>query len=210
MERYFLVSASRGGPGGIPGAGALGGVKATATVFKFYYGFWRRGTVSLEPGDEIVAQVDVPEDLFIFDYDSAPKDDQGELAQEALREPEPDEDGEIEYPEWWIETPRTLPVHIPAQFLDAYEIVGAERAGIGGIRSNRPYEAVLTDGRGRLIRKRPGDERSNPDLKALSDSAKLGETQGRPVAKEQEGPRLPIGRPDPIGDEGTGGGGGGG
>ena len=59
-EVYFFVSASEGD--------ALGsGPKAAVEVFRFYYGYWRRGSATLEPGDRIDAMVRLPDGLWLWD-----------------------------------------------------------------------------------------------------------------------------------------------
>ncbi|MDX2115568.1 MAG: hypothetical protein SFZ24_08100 [Planctomycetota bacterium] len=51
---FFITGATEAG-------GALGGPgRAIAEVFEFYYGFWRRGTVSLSPGDAVANSIELP------------------------------------------------------------------------------------------------------------------------------------------------------
>ncbi|MGD1915038.1 MAG: hypothetical protein ACFCBV_02455 [Phycisphaerales bacterium] len=56
---FFLASASDGR------GGALGPSEPTASVevFTFYYGYYRRATLTLRPGDIVVADADLPDDL---------------------------------------------------------------------------------------------------------------------------------------------------
>ena len=56
---YFVVSASE--------RDSIGGARATAEVYRFYYGHWRRGAANVEPGDVLVAEADLPDGLVIFD-----------------------------------------------------------------------------------------------------------------------------------------------
>lgn len=72
---YFFLSASEQG---LAGAGA----RATAEVFKFYYGYWRKGAVILEPGDTFLADADVPEGLVIFDLARLEKGERPEAPEQ--------------------------------------------------------------------------------------------------------------------------------
>ncbi|MFO0835931.1 MAG: hypothetical protein U0638_13240 [Phycisphaerales bacterium] len=60
-EYYFITGASP--------ADQLGGARASAELYKFYYGFWRKGSASIEPGDVLAAQAKLPEDLRLWDMD---------------------------------------------------------------------------------------------------------------------------------------------
>src|SRR5690606_4397936 len=66
-DRYFFITSAHEGD-------QLGGTRAPprarAEVFEFFYGYYRKGEIGqLEPGDQIVAQVKLPDSskLLIFD-----------------------------------------------------------------------------------------------------------------------------------------------
>lgn len=52
---YFITSATEAG--GVLGASA----RAAAEVYEFFYGFWRKATVSMTPGDSLVGTYELPE-----------------------------------------------------------------------------------------------------------------------------------------------------
>ncbi len=68
-EYFFVTSASEGD--------ALGGARASVEVFRFYYGYWRRGTATVEPGDTIATTVRLPDPelLPIFDVSGVRPDE---------------------------------------------------------------------------------------------------------------------------------------
>jgi hypothetical protein len=67
-ESYlFLTGAEEAGRA--RGAQVVGGgsARVTAEVFQMYYGHYRRGSVTLEPGDVAATEVRVPDKLYLFD-----------------------------------------------------------------------------------------------------------------------------------------------
>ncbi len=59
-QQYFVVSASENDNLG-------NGPRAAVEVYKFYYGYWRKGSATLEPGDTIHANAKLPEGLLVWD-----------------------------------------------------------------------------------------------------------------------------------------------
>ncbi len=59
-EYYFVVNARESDRLG-------GGPQASVELYKFYYGFYRRATMTAEPGDQLFADARVPEGLLIYD-----------------------------------------------------------------------------------------------------------------------------------------------
>lgn len=61
MDRhFFVVSASDDDRFG-------SGPRAAVEVYEFYYGYWRKGSTTLEPGDTIHARAKLPENLLLWD-----------------------------------------------------------------------------------------------------------------------------------------------
>lgn len=58
-EFYFVTSASE--------RDNLGPTRASAELYKFYYGYYRRGTVTVEPGDTLSADMKLPDGLKLYD-----------------------------------------------------------------------------------------------------------------------------------------------
>jgi hypothetical protein len=213
MEYFFVTSASSGGQGAL-----ASGAKATVDVFRFYYGFWRRGSTGLKPGDVIVADVSNPDDLYLFDLEAAPKDpNSGKVLPAALEPPELDEDGNpIDPPEWLVPVETRITAPVEAQFLDVSRIPGEASGGIAGASTRPKYQAIFEGGHfAQLFVRNPAVDKASQRYQRMVRSAKLGETQGQPVAKEQGPQGLPGSEPGrPGGDpelppEEVGGGGGG-
>lgn len=228
-EAYFITSASEGGEG------LLGGTQAAAELYKRYYGFWRRGTVSLQPGDRLRAEMKLPKDLFFVDTvqlaagaepgatpgvptppgpggggarptgpGGAGRPGTGTAPAEATREP------------WQIPAPGSIQLVLDTVFLDAARVpAGSTEGQAGGVGGAR-FRAILRDGDGRLVVRSPED-RGSALYARLSESAREGEAQGKPITdpgRPQEGQpewRPPVPEPErqPSGGGGGGGGGGG-
>lgn len=58
-EYYFITSANE--------RDVTGPTRASAELFKFYYGYYRRGSVTVEPGDVLAADMKLPDGLKIYD-----------------------------------------------------------------------------------------------------------------------------------------------
>ena len=204
-KAYFFVTNARA-----PEREALARTRATVDVFRFYYGFWRKGTTIVQPGDLIVAAVDVPEGLYTFDLDRAPRDQEGRVDPAELQPLEKDDEGNSQDPpDWWNQTPTQLDAVIDAQIMDVSQVSGDGGRGIGGGSRTR-YQAILRSLRqGGLFVRRPAAEKSSTRYRALLESATLGLTQGQPEVSDvgKPGPQPP----DPLGpvpgDPGGGGGG---
>ncbi len=71
---YFITSAHEGGVGGI---GNNRNARATALIASFRWGYWRTGTVNLQPGDLIAGGVDAPElgETFTALFEAVPEID---------------------------------------------------------------------------------------------------------------------------------------
>jgi hypothetical protein len=201
---YFITGASPGTEG------SLGGMTATVEVFRFYYGYWRRGTARVEPGDVIQTEVQLPPHLYTFDM-AALADLAGEAERVQIPEYELfDEEGEpIEPPEWLIRVPERLSASVGVQLLDVTTVVGGpRRAG-----QRPPLAVVIRDGPGQLLVRRPDRDTASELYRRLSESARIGQTQTRPEPRD-EAPLIPPdvlpGDPIPVDPRGGGGGGAGG
>lgn len=67
-QAFFVTSATPQGDASL----GQGIAKATAEVFKFYYGAYRRAAVGLEPGDMIALDMKLPAGLLIYDESKLP------------------------------------------------------------------------------------------------------------------------------------------
>ena len=204
-KAYFFVTNARA-----PEREALARTRATVDVFRFYYGFWRKGTTIVQPGDLIVAAVDVPEGLYTFDLDRAPRDQEGRVDPAELQPLEKDDEGNSQDPpDWWNQTPTQLDAVIDAQIMDVSQVSGDGGRGIGGGSRTR-YQAILRSLRqGGLFVRRPAAEKSSTRYRELLESATLGLTQGQPEVSDVGKPTGPLGPQDlddPLKPGGPGGG----
>lgn len=233
---FFIVSASE--------QDAVAGKRATAELYQFYYGYWRKGAVNVEPGDPLFAEAKLPPELPIFDLSKlsalprptetarvpggedggddgggrrgvAPGGDDGGGRGRAAPPPEPTPAPGTpgEPPAGVTFAPAKMAVGVDALFLDVAPVpsIGDRRLAAGGGQ----LQAFLRDASGRIITRIPDHERKAEAYRRVSESARAGETQGKPVVRPVTRPDLPPpppGRtePDRRPDGGGGGGGGGG
>lgn len=216
---FFLASANDGR------GGALGPGEPTASVevFTFYYGFYRRSTLTLRPGELVSSEADLPDDLRLpllaqgsdDDPDLAPVPPAGRRGgAEVIGSgggpggaggQDPGEQGEP--------VPDKVPANIDVYLVDVtFEPTQAE--GVGDRTTQAVAYFSQLGGQG-LMRRVASTDRSGVLYQMLSKSAQDGQNQGQPQASidvpdfEPRGPRRePSAEPGaPIGG-GKGGGGG--
>jgi hypothetical protein len=229
---YFITSASEANPVTTSSA------RATAEMYQFFYGYYRKGVVSMEPGDPMIARVSLPagEKLPIYDL-TKPMADANNPGQPPAPQGEaplppppargggkggalsggpgaaPQGPGGAGQPQ-----PQPPKVELPpnASKWDT-PIVAAEDVFFLDVQnvptpSGPQLLAVLRDNQGQLVTRSP-DEAADV-YKAVAASAKEGENQGQPVLPEPEKPRPgpmnpPPGRAPAPPPPPSGGGGGG-
>jgi hypothetical protein len=227
---YFLTSAQEAGHLG----DQLAPPRATAEVFRFFYGYFRKATVSLEPGDVIETSIRLPDPakLPIFDLSTVITDaTPANPAVPVPTQPTPGKGGGqateegggrdgrglqtgqaaptvAELPANAKPYPNpTIPATINVLLLDVTKSIGSETSG-------QPQAVVRTEG-GAIAVLSPDEQRKLASYQAAAVSAKEGETQGQPVIPEPKKtpirppPRDPTTpRPPPPGGGGGGAGGG--
>ena len=211
-EYFFLTSASAGDIGNI------GKASVTAELYKFYYGYWRKSTVSLEPGDRFVAEISLPDGLQTWDVER-------EASVQAWKPAEMGTDGteaEVEQVAGLEKQllPTKLPVSADAWLLDVVSSPVAS-VGIGG-QSTASYEAFVRGPDGLIMSRSPTADIKQPLLAVIKASSELGAEQlpripGQAPRRQLQGEpgrggRDFIDRERPGGGHGSpsGGGGGGG
>lgn len=234
---FFIVSASE--------QDAVAGKRATAELYQFYYGYWRKGAVNVEPGDPLLAEAKLPAELPIFDLTKlatlpppaasnpgrgrdggdggdggggrgvAPGGDEGGGRGRVSAPPEPSPAtaaaSKDAPPAGVTFAPAKMAVGVDALFLDVAPVpsIGDRRLATGGGQ----LQAFLRDPAGQIITRIPDHDRRAEAYRRVAESARAGETQGKPVVKPVEGPSLPPPPTRPQGERpppGGGGGGGGG
>lgn len=213
---FFIVSAAEGD--------ALGGPRAAAELYEFYYGYWRRSPLTVEPGDAFVGEARLPETLRLYELEKiAARRAAGEGgAGQPLPGPGgkgrgfevggaeggAGADGE-EIPDT-VPAPRTLTMAVDAFLLDVARAPAAETGLSAGSRGDR-FQAYIRNPAGEIMVRQPDAEQGSDLYKRVVRSAQEGVTQGAPEAKEEEKkPQRPGPREQeaPPVEEGGGGGGG--
>lgn len=223
MDCFFIIGATEGGEG------PLGGTRATAELYRFYYGFWRQGKVNLEPGDLLASTAKLPP---LFAYDIA-KLTQAPSETVPTGRPEGQDGGGgrgvvpggAEPPATGTEpvagpgqTPldRDLPIAINAVLLDVSRVPGGWAPDANRLANGAsPNQALLRNASGQIVTRIPEQERVSSLYDRVSKSARDGTTQGAPpppkVDKtDDKGPPKRPDREPPKQGPGDGGGGGGG
>jgi len=175
--RFFITAAREtGGLGGATAARVE--TIATAEVYQFFYGWWRKGTVQLNPGDQVRASIELPE-LPIFDV-KLDASGRPSVAGESLVEP------------------RTRTVE------DDNFLLGVARVLFG----TTGFETFMRSRGGEVIVLPPLTQAAEQIRSALAASAELGATAkvarpgsapqppGAPGAPAPTGPSSPFGNPD--------------
>lgn len=203
---FFVTSASEGDQAGA-------GPSAQVEVFGFYYGYWRRARISLQPGDSVVGEYELPDPvaLPIFDLSALESDTESTPGRRGPREagipptgPEILPDGQL--PPNAEPGPSSLSVELDTMLLDVAGSPGSR----GG--ADRRLQAFFKDIDGRVVVREVGRDTASQLYRRLRASSELGRTQGRvddepepePEPEPERRPEREV-RPPP----GSGGGGGG-
>lgn len=206
---FFLASANDGRSGG------LGPTEPTATVevFTFYYGYYRRSTATLRPGDMLSTMADMPDGLRLPALAASPDGPDGRPGEGESRivGTRPGETGEGQGGE-------LVPARIRAamdMFLVDVTVEPTTGEGLGERTSRAVAYFAPTAGTG-LYRRVVGEDRQGLLYQMVSSSADEGQRQGQPRASIQVGPtpgsrerREPTETSAPTGGGKLGGGGGG-
>lgn len=223
-RHFFVVSASESDQIG-------NGPRAAVEVYQFYYGYWRKGSTTLEPGDSIHASAKLPDGLLIWDVErlktlgrrpgpaGIPRGTPGiedpgrrrnfEENERQFREQETrgreqptTRTEEGELPEGAERAPDSLNLEIAALLLDVSELPGEDQG----------VQAVLRGPDGAILTRDAAADRSGVLYRRLAANAREGVTQGQPEPEpnERQAPLPQPGQRDrPSRDDGGGGGGGG-
>ncbi len=171
-EYFFLTSATPGE------AGNVGKTSATAELYRFYYGYWRKSEVALEPGDLFASEVKLPDGLQRWDVEREPSVQAWKPIPENPQNTNATEGQEVITQVEGIEKyllPKTLPVSADAWLLDVVASPMAT-AGIGG-QSTLSYEALVRGPDGQITSRSPSLDASLPLLAVIKASAELGANQ---------------------------------
>lgn len=184
-RHFFVVSASQNDALGSP-------PRASVEVYEFYYGYWRKGSTTLEPGDTVHARANLPDSLIIYDpakleelaaqnqtgRRDVPESGGGRVLRpegynergriEETGEPEPTTEEEL--PPGATKAQPWLDLSVPAMLLDVTRLPGTEER----------FQAVLRTSNGGISVRDAAADRARALYRRLEDSARAGETQGQP------------------------------
>lgn len=212
-------------------ADEFGGTRASASVYEFYYGYWRAGNASLSPGDPVEARLRLPapELMPIFNESQLaaavptersgfrPLEDDGGTtggkrgAGTFTPDPASAASSQPVLPTNSTPGPRDRSVMLETVYLSTARMPVAAQASIPGAAAGDRFQVFMRDGDGDVFTRVPHDDRTNQTFRRMERSAKLGERQGAPAPPKPERPKPPVERERPgSGRTPSGGGTGGG
>ncbi len=223
-QYFFITSASE--------ADELAGAQsARAELYRMFYGFYRKGTAGLEPGDAVASdRFTLPDPSKLLIWDPAKLKEAAAIAQPDQPPPAavpggeeivtlptdprgalPQPDAAAAIPQGAKSWDQPIRMALDVVLLDVALSPAATEAAIGGQQGRQRPQAYLRDGQGRIIIRVPDDDRTSALYTRVADSSKKGESQGEPPKPKAEEPKPTGPRPprEPR-DTGSGGGGGGG
>lgn len=192
-------------------------VRASAELYQFYYGHYRRAEVSLEPGDSLIGETKLPK-LYLFDEkklaeanpnNPAPIVDPGAGGGKGSGRQAPGPEGANKPDEALKDQPppNSTPAKAKLTFTDTGEVVLLDVKPPAG--TGEKMQVVVRTFGGTIVIKSPEADRGSDEYKRVSSDAEAGLVQGQPKAQPKPKPK-PNERPDEGGGTGKGGGGGGG
>lgn len=232
-ETYFFVTnASNVRAGG-------GGAFATVEMFRFEWGYWRRGSARFDPGDPLVVSADIPDVEKLRQL--TPKTPSGQPGRPVpgpstpglpspgggkspgapggfAPQPSPGQDPAKDKDDLKGPLVTRITISRDAFFLDTV----ASPLAPAGDRVAKPRDvffAYLRDEGGTLVLREPQADQTSPDYKRLLRSARAGEESNKSLPEEITGRAPEAKKPKPEGEPeyplpppppGGGGGGGGG
>lgn len=216
-QYYFIVNASE--------ADAFAPARATAEVYRFFYGYYRKGLVGIEPGDQVAAAIKLPDPnkLPIYDLTQVPQPGQqqqpttaqppnpGREQRRGAMPPPTGKGGGMMAPQPGgspagqpDQNKVVLPSNakpwpqstIPAS-ADAMLLDVAKTPGSAEAAGGRS-EAFLRGDGGQIVIRIPEEDRKSPVYATIAQSVKDGENQGQPTAPSQEEKKQGPRNPGPI------------
>jgi hypothetical protein len=188
-ESYFFVTSARE-------EGALNQrtAAATAEVYRMFYGYYRKHTITLTPGDPVQGEFRLPEDLPLFDVRTAKQSEIDAYfterdAQSPARTPaappgtivvggapaaQPDAPP---VPRPWLSyVPSRLSLTVDAVMLDVAEFPLVEDPALVGTQPRRLYEVFFFDNLSGVVARRPDRDRNMGEYAMVERSAGLAGT----------------------------------
>ncbi len=179
-ESYFFVTSARE-------EGVLNqqSSSATAEVYRMYYGYYRKHTVTLEPGDAVQGEFRLPDDLPLFQTRAVKAGDLERYFAERNRPEDrpgqpplgaaPADEKPVERP-WLTMVPTRMPLTVDAVMLDVAEYPVVSSADLAGAQARRTFEVLFFDRLSGIVARRPDRDREMPEYAMVERSADLAET----------------------------------
>ncbi|MBL8761395.1 MAG: hypothetical protein JNL50_08855 [Phycisphaerae bacterium] len=205
-EYFFITGASP--------SDDIGGARASAELYKFYYGFWRKGTAAVEPGDVLASEAKLPDELRLWDMDKLkagakpkitlndPAADErdggggghggerrrgGRGETEEVAQPSAEDKAKLNDDGLSKPAPKTIPFLVDAMMLDAAALPSSGDRG-----SKSKVRTFLRDRAGQIVVRYPDVDGSSDLYKRLASNARMGENQGRPKVKAVNPQDVPV------------------
>lgn len=167
-EYFFVTSASESDMGSTAPA------KTTIEMYKVYYGYYRKSTLNVSPGDLLATDLRISGDLLAFDTDALTAEEAADAI--AARN---DEESPSALPDGISELPSRLSIQIGAFVLDVYPGQEMTEGGLGR-ESTNIIQVVLRDRDGNIIvRSEQSDESSLAYAQASSSAAEASDSELR-------------------------------
>ena len=161
---------------------------ATAEVFRMFYGYYRKHTISLEPGDAVQGEFRLPDNLPLFDVSEADAEAVAAYFAEREEGPQPtaaraatggtsdDAEDDSEDRDWLTLVEPRYPLSVDAVMLDVAEYPIVDEAALSGGRTPRVLEVVFFDPISGVVARRPDRDQEAPEYLAVQQSAGLSES----------------------------------
>ena len=188
-------------------------VRASAELYQFYYGHYRRAEVSLEPGDALVGETKLP-NLYIYDEDKLndPVTNPTGTDSGGKTGPRPNNPDGPQTPDGGnaadVAPPNTTPAKAKLTFSDTREVVLLDVKPPAG--TGEKMQVVVRTFGGAIVIKSPEADRGSDVYKRVTADADAGAAQGQPKALPKPKPKPNDENPSPTDAPGRGGKGGGG
>lgn len=158
-EQYFFVGSAQ--PSGARGESP----KATVEVFKMYYGFYRRSTITAAPGDRLESNARVAGRMVTIDPSAVAAKDAGEQLVTIQ------EDDRSDLPDGFSEVAGRMVIDLGVYLLE----IAVDPIARGAEQSETAMQVILRDADGGLIvRQSGGDSESSEAYELVSSSAAQG------------------------------------
>lgn len=163
-DLYFFITSAQDSA---PGQGLNNGPRAAAEIYAFQWGYWRRGTVSLEPGDPLVGEVRFPDMAKVL----------ADAQQPGANPDNSDNPRGSTKPEIPM---KRITVGQDTFLLDVAAVPAIQEGITGAATGGMQYRAFFRDSSGRIVVRSPDTEKADPAYQRVVASALAGEEVLRP------------------------------